>query len=104
MTERKKVHEIIKPADPVGETTRRKARAAASAANGFPWTLVSITDAVREHAYYIWENEGRPEGRDFEIWIRAEKESLSRIINPSTALRTFGPSTSPAKSQKSAQG
>ena len=95
MTERKKVNDVIKPADPAGETTRRKARAAASASNGFNWTLVSITDAIRESAYYLWENEGRPEGRDFEIWIKAEKDLLSRIINPST---------SPAKSRKSAQG
>lgn len=95
MTERKKVHEVIKPADPPGETTRRKARTAASAADGFHWTLVSITDAIREHAFYLWENEDRPEGRDFEIWIRAEMEFFSRIINPST---------SPAKSRRSAQG
>ena len=80
MTERKKVHEVIKPAEPAGETTRRKARTAASATNGSQWTLVSITEAIRESAYYLWENEGHPEGRDFEIWIRAEKESLSRII------------------------
>jgi len=95
MTVRKKVDDIIKPADPAGETTRRKARAAASAANGFQWTLASIADAIRESAYYLWENEGRPEGRDFELWLRAEKEFLSRIINPSA---------SPAKSRKSAQG
>ena len=92
MTVRKKVSDVIQPAEPEGETTRRKVRAAA---NEFHWTLVSITDAIRESAYYFWENEGRPEGRDFEIWIRAEKDLLSRIINPAT---------SPAKSRKSAQG
>jgi hypothetical protein len=80
VTVRKKADDIIKPAEPAGETTRRKARAAASASNGFQWTLISITDAIRESAYYLWENEGRPEGRDFELWLRAEKEFLSRII------------------------
>lgn len=80
MTVRKKVDDIIKPAEPAGETTRRKARAAASAPNGVHWNLASITDAIRESAYYLWENEGCPEGKDFEIWIRAEKEFLSRII------------------------
>lgn len=80
MTVRKKVEEVIKPADPAGETTRRKAKAAASAPDGFHWTLASITDAIRESAYYLWESEGCPEGRDFEIWIRAEREFLSRII------------------------
>jgi len=29
---------------------------------------------VREKAYYIWEEMGRPEGRDFEIWLQAEKD------------------------------
>jgi hypothetical protein len=26
---------------------------------------------VRERAYYIWEGEGRPDGRDREHWLRA---------------------------------
>ena len=89
------IDEVGNPAEAAGETTRRKARAAASGSEGFSWNLVSITEAIRESAYYLWENEGRPEGKDFEIWLRAEKEFLSRIINPST---------SSAKSRKSAQG
>lgn len=28
---------------------------------------------IRVAAYYIWENEGRPQGRDAEIWAMAEK-------------------------------
>jgi hypothetical protein len=27
-----------------------------------------------EHAYYIWEKEGRPHGRAFDHWLRAEAE------------------------------
>lgn len=27
--------------------------------------------SVRERAYYIWEHEGRPEGRAREHWLRA---------------------------------
>lgn len=30
--------------------------------------------AVRERAYYIWEREGRPHGRDHEHWAMAERE------------------------------
>jgi len=26
---------------------------------------------VRETAYFLWENDGRPEGRDQEYWYRA---------------------------------
>ena len=27
---------------------------------------------VREQAYYLWEQDGRPFGRDAEYWLRAE--------------------------------
>jgi hypothetical protein len=30
--------------------------------------------AVRERAYEIWENEGRPHGRDLEHWLSAEQQ------------------------------
>ena len=30
--------------------------------------------AVRERAYEIWENEGRPHDRDLEHWLSAEQQ------------------------------
>jgi Protein of unknown function (DUF2934) len=30
--------------------------------------------AIRERAYAIWEEEGRPDGKDLEHWCRAEDE------------------------------
>ena len=30
--------------------------------------------AIRERAYAIWEEEGRPEGRDLDHWLRAEAD------------------------------
>ena len=30
--------------------------------------------AVRERAYFLWENEGRPEGRALDHWQRAAAE------------------------------
>jgi hypothetical protein len=30
--------------------------------------------AIRERAYAIWEEEGRPEGRHLDHWLRAEVE------------------------------
>jgi hypothetical protein len=30
--------------------------------------------AIRERAYAIWEEEGRPDGQDLEHWRRAEDE------------------------------
>jgi hypothetical protein len=29
---------------------------------------------IAMRAYYIWEAEGRPEGRDIDHWLRAESE------------------------------
>ncbi|GAB0118117.1 DUF2934 domain-containing protein [Acidisoma sp. 7E03] len=28
---------------------------------------------IRETAYDLWEQEGRPEGRDHDFWLQAEK-------------------------------
>lgn len=30
--------------------------------------------AIREHAYYLWERDGRPHGRDLDYWARAVAE------------------------------
>ena len=31
-------------------------------------------DQLRSRAYQIWESEGRPQGRDLEHWLEAERE------------------------------
>jgi len=37
--------------------------------------MVEISDAlIREAAYYIWKNEGCPEGLDFEHWVKAKAQ------------------------------
>ena len=33
--------------------------------------------AIRERAYAIWEEEGRPDGKDLDHWLRAEAEIIS---------------------------
>lgn len=33
---------------------------------------------IRERAYFIWENRGRPQGQDLDHWILAEMETLGR--------------------------
>jgi Protein of unknown function (DUF2934) len=35
--------------------------------------------AIRERAYAIWEEEGRPDGRDLDHWRRAEQEISSAV-------------------------
>ncbi len=41
--------------------------------------MVEISDAlIREAAYYIWKNEGCPEGLDFEHWVKAKAQLASK--------------------------
>jgi hypothetical protein len=35
-------------------------------------------ERIRERAYFIWENRGRPHGEDLDHWLIAEMESLGR--------------------------
>jgi hypothetical protein len=45
--------------------------------------MMTITEAaVRERAYYIWEREGRPQGRELQHWQAAVRE-LSLEANSS---------------------
>ena len=39
-------------------------------------------DSIRERAYHIWEQAGRPEGRDVEFWTRAEAEIAASAAVP----------------------
>ena len=34
--------------------------------------------AIRERAYYMWEQDGRPHGRDIEYWDRAAAEAAAK--------------------------
>lgn len=52
-----------------GRTAARKPAAGKAAAS-----LADAEDAVRRRAYALWEEEGRPHGRDREHWERAERE------------------------------
>jgi len=31
-------------------------------------------DRIREEAYRLWENDGRPEGKEMDYWLAAEKK------------------------------
>ncbi len=46
----------------------------------FDLTLNKIAEYIRTRAYYIWEDMGKPEGKDVEIWHKAEKDILSSLI------------------------
>jgi hypothetical protein len=38
-----------------------------------------VADRIRQTAYFLWEQDGRPEGRAFDYWVRA-KEMLMREL------------------------
>ena len=40
--------------------------------------LETLIHHINDRAYHIWEREGKPQGRDFDIWLKAEKETFSR--------------------------
>jgi hypothetical protein len=35
---------------------------------------MNLDERIRERAYQLWEAEGKPEGQDFEHWLRAREE------------------------------
>lgn len=60
--------------------------------------------AIREQAYYFWEQDGRPQGRDMEYWQRAsvavaEQEQLSTLTEapPKRGKATGGKAAAKAK-------
>ena len=63
-------------------------RAAPSARYGEDWSTVleKKEQAIRKHAYAIWEEEGRPSDRELQHWLRAETEiRLIRVKSAETA-------------------
>lgn len=35
-----------------------------------------VAEAIRRTAYFLWEHDGRPEGRAFDYWLRAKEMHL----------------------------
>lgn len=35
---------------------------------------MNLDERIRERAYQLWEAEGKPEGQDFDLWLRARQE------------------------------
>jgi DUF2934 family protein len=45
-------------------------------------------EQIRQRAHELWEQNHRPDGRDYEFWHQAEKE-LNRGITPVEKSETF---------------
>ena len=43
-----------------------------------PWADPDFEQSVRDTAYFMWESDGRPEGREQEYWFRALETCLRR--------------------------
>lgn len=39
--------------------------------------LNASAEDIQKLAYYMWEKDGRPEGKDWDFWFRAEKQLYS---------------------------
>ncbi|HWU16820.1 MAG TPA: DUF2934 domain-containing protein [Devosia sp.] len=44
--------------------------------DGDPWVDRNFEAAVRDTAYFLWENDGRPFGREQEYWFAALEKCL----------------------------
>lgn len=58
-------------------------------------------DAIRQRAYFMWESDGRPEGRNDFYWQRALQEALSEAeaaaaIKPKAAAKPRAKAAKPA--------
>ncbi len=41
-----------------------------------PWSDPDFELAVRETAYFLWEQDGKPQGREQDYWFRALERQL----------------------------
>ena len=46
------------------------------ALNHDPWVDPVFAQSVRDTAYFLWENDGRPQGRENGYWFRAPEQCL----------------------------
>lgn len=39
--------------------------------------ITQQAERIKERAFFLWEAEGGPDGRDLDYWLRAEQEVLN---------------------------
>ena len=60
-----------------------------------------LEERIRERAYYIWEANGRPSGRDKEFWHQAcEAMATDPAARPRRATRAAAPRKRSRKAQR----
>jgi hypothetical protein len=69
VTDRRTQRKLAELRDELAETLRR-----------FPNRRASIPESrVRARAHELWEQHGRPQGRDVEFWLLAERELVAGV-------------------------
>jgi hypothetical protein len=59
-----------------------------------PWSDPAFELAVRETAYFLWEQDGKPQGREQEYWFRALERTLrERNADRDLTSRPSAPAT-----------
>ena len=53
---------------------------AANRIKEFEYTLEKIAGSISKRAYYLWEELGMPNDQSLDIWCKAEKDVLKKII------------------------
>jgi len=72
VTDRTTQRRLAELRDELAETLRR-----------FPHRHASIPESrIRARAHELWEQHGRPQGRDEEFWLRAERELVGSVGGP----------------------
>ncbi len=66
-------------------------------------------DAIRQRAYFMWEADGRPEGRNDHYWHLAHAEATRALVEETTArtaraAKGRNPSTMPPEVKARAKG
>lgn len=65
-----------KPATAAKSSTAKSSASPAAAASSKKCCgdTGKASSMISERAYYIWESMGKPDGKDMEIWLQAEKD------------------------------
>ncbi|CAL8972002.1 hypothetical protein RHODGE_RHODGE_02458 [Rhodoplanes serenus] len=56
----------------------------------------TLQERIRERAYHIWNGSGRPDGRDEQFWLQAEREILAETATASVSTTSVSTTTVPA--------
>ena len=62
-----------------GDKMTRKINKVSSKQTEPACTSGALCEEIQKKAYYIWEAEGKPSGKDWDIWLKAEKEVCAAV-------------------------